>query len=235
MSSITISSHSIHVFFLVKILREQLSPFDIQLRSVERQLDFSDAGKAVSRFIANRNRRLFSMTSENALVTLLSEGVSTREKSIDSKRDLEDALRSACNDFIEHASASIAGPLLTFVEQCKNATSSGGDSLSLLKSQSFMTGEYTMAVLTRALDRLEPEVGEINTQMSLYMDSLATRSILLKPVIRKITRLLDECRSFIEEGAVIDDTDRWNEQSKGEVLKAIDTFEKMVKSTSPRI
>jgi hypothetical protein len=37
--------------FLVKqffILREQLSPFDMGLRSVERQLDFSDAGKAVN-------------------------------------------------------------------------------------------------------------------------------------------------------------------------------------------
>jgi len=43
--------------FLVKhllIFREQLSPFDIELRSVERQLDFSDAGKAVARFLANR-------------------------------------------------------------------------------------------------------------------------------------------------------------------------------------
>ena len=107
-------------FYSPQILREQLSPFDIQLRSVERQLDFSNTGKAVSRFLANRNRRLFSMTTENALVTLLREGVHTREASIDSKRDLEDALRSACNDFIEHTAVSLAGPVITFVEQCKS-------------------------------------------------------------------------------------------------------------------
>jgi hypothetical protein len=224
--------------FLVKnllILREQLSPFDMQLRSVERQLDFSDAGKAVSRFIANRNRRLFSMTSENALVTLLSEGMSTREKSIDSKRDLEDALRSACNDFIEHTSVSLAGPVVTFVEQCKSASSAGSGGLASLSEQSFMAGEYVLAVMTRALDRLEPELGEINTQMSLYMDSAATRSILLKPVIRKITRLLEECRAMIDEGAVIDDSERWTEQSKNEVMKVIDKFEKLMKSASPRV
>ena len=42
------------IFYLLfhQILREQLSPFDIQLRSVERQLDFSEAGKAVTRFLA---------------------------------------------------------------------------------------------------------------------------------------------------------------------------------------
>jgi hypothetical protein len=224
------------VFAHVQILREQLSPFDIQLRSVERQLDFSDAGKAVSRFIANRNRRLFSITSDNALVTLLSEGVSTREKSIDSKRDLEDALRSACNDFIEHTSVSLAGPVLTFVEQCKSVSSSGGTtSTESLPTQSFMTGEYALAVMNRALDRLEPGLGEINSQMSLYMESVATRSILLKPVIRKITRLLDECRTFIEAGAVIDDDERWTENSKAEVLKAMEKFERMIKSASPRV
>jgi len=221
--------------FLVKnllILREQLSPFDMQLRSVERQLDFSDAGKAVSRFIANRNRRLFSMTSENALITLLSEGVSTRVKSIDSKRDLEDSLRSACNDFIENTSISLAGPVLTFVEKCKGVSSANGGESSALSSQSFMNAEYVLTVMTRALDRLEPELGEINTQMSLYMESAATRSILLKPVVRKIARLLDEGRAFINEGAVIDDDGRWTKESKKEVLKVMDTFEKKVKSKS---
>ena len=211
----------------------------MQLRSVERQLDFSDAGKAVSRFIANRNRRLFSMTSENALVTLLSEGVSTREKSIDSKRDLEDSLRSACNDFIEHTSVSLAGPIVTFVEQCKGVSSvatsgDGASSSQPLKSQSFMTGEYVSTVMTRALDRLEPEIGEVNSQMSLYMESAATRSILLKPVVRKIARLLDESRAFIDQGAVVDGTERWTEQQKIEVKKAIDNFEKMTKSTALR-
>lgn len=214
--------------FLVKhllILREQLSPFDIQLRSVERQLDFSDAGKAVSKFLATRNRHLFSMSTENALVTLLREGVHTKEASVDSKRDLEDALRSACNDFIEHTAVSLAGSIITFVEQCKSVHATK-ESLS---SQSFMTGDYVKAVVSRTLDRLEPQLGEVKTQMELYMDSAATQSILFRPVIRKILRVLDETKRFVEECAV-DDNDSWAEGDKDHVLKTIHDIELLLKS-----
>ena len=47
---------------------------------------------------------------QNALITLLREGLLVQESSVDSKRDLEDCLRSACNDFIEHTSSSLLGP-----------------------------------------------------------------------------------------------------------------------------
>jgi hypothetical protein len=209
----------------LQILREQLSPFDIQLRSVERQLDFSDAGKAVSKFLATRNRHLFSMSTENALITLLREGVHTKEASVDSKRDLEDALRSACNDFIEHTAVSLAGSIITFVEQCKSVHATNES----LKSQSFMNGEYVKAVVSRTLDRLEPQLGEVRTQMELYMDSAATQSILFRPVIRKILRVLDETKRFVEECA-LDNDDSWAEGDKDHVLKTIHDIELLLKS-----
>jgi hypothetical protein len=48
------------------------------------------------------------MSTENALVTLLREGVSINEESVDSKHDLEDTLRKACNDFIDNTCKSLA-------------------------------------------------------------------------------------------------------------------------------
>jgi hypothetical protein len=39
--------------------------------------------------------------------------MSTTEKSIDSKRDLGDALQLTCNDFIEHTSLNLAGLVVT--------------------------------------------------------------------------------------------------------------------------
>jgi hypothetical protein len=165
------------------------------------------------------------MSTENALVTLLREGVHTKEASVDSKRDLEDALRSACNDFIEHTAVSLAGSIITFVEQCKSVHATK-ESLS---SQSFMTGDYVKAVVSRTLDRLEPQLGEVKTQMELYMDSAATQSILLRPVIRKIVRVLDETKRFVEECAV-DENDSWAEGDKDRVLKTIHDIELILKS-----
>jgi len=230
------ASGQIHAdLFLVKhllILREQLSPFDIQLRSVERQLDFSEAGKAVSRFLANRNRRLFSMSTENALITLLREGVSVQESSVDSKRDLEDCLRSACNDFIEHTSSSLLGPIAIFVDQCKNAVGSGSGSTDVLIKAPFMNAVLVKGVFSKALENLEGALENVSKQMHLYLENTATQSILMKPVVRKMTRSLEEARRFV--GEVPDGANNWEEGAKEEVLKLSEAFETKVKSTTSK-
>jgi len=213
--------------FLVKhllILREQLSPFDIQLRSVERQLDFSEAGKAVSRFLANRNRHLFAMSAENALVTLLREGISVRDSSVDSKRDLDDALRSACNDFIEHTSTAVAGPLLLFVEQCKSASQSTDIGLS---AQPFMRSDAVLFVVEGTKEKLGMQLLDITNNMGLYLENPATQSILLKPVVRKITRALDEAKRFVSD--VVDDNNGWDAEIRVAVLGKMQEIETSVK------
>lgn len=211
----------------IKILREQLSPFDIQLRSVERQLDFSEAGKAVTRFLANRNRRLFSMSTENALITLLREGVSVQESSVDSKRDLEDCLRSACNDFIEHTSSSLLGPIAVFVDQCKNAVGSTTGSADALVKTSFMNGVLVKGVFSSALENIDGELDNVSKQMNLYLENTATQGILLKPVVRKMTRSLEEAKRFI--GEMPDGENGWDAELRTEVMKSVEEYESKVK------
>jgi small nuclear ribonucleoprotein (snRNP)-like protein len=224
-------SGQIHAdLFLVKhllILREQLSPFDIQLRSVERQLDFSEAGKAVSRFLANRNRRLFSMSTENALITLLREGVSVQESSVDSKRDLEDCLRSACNDFIEHTSTSLLGPISSLVDKCKNAIGSGTGSTDALSKAPFMNGAVVKGVFSTSTSAFDGELENVSKQMNLYLENTATQNILLKPVVRKMTRALEDAKRFI--GDVPDDENGWDAELRSEVVQMIENFEAKVK------
>jgi conserved oligomeric Golgi complex subunit 3 len=188
-------------------------------------LDFSDAGKAVSRFLANRNRQLFSMSTENALVTLLREGVSVQEESVDSKRDLEDALRSACNDFIEHTCKSIAGGILELVDQCQKFSPA-----DKLNEQKFLQADKVKAMLVQVSERLEVQVGEVSSQMQLYLDNPATQSILLKPISRKITKALEECRKYISQTK--DGVNGWDETNRGEMFMLVDDIDKGVKKST---
>ena len=193
-----------------------MSPFDIELRSVERQLDFSDAGKAVARFLANRNRRLFSMSTENALVTLLREGVSVQESSVDSKRDLEDALRSACNDFIEHTCKRVAGDLMTFVSETKE------------KGTPLANSDAINAVLTKTSNSLDEVLSDVLSQMGLYLDNPATQSILLKPVSRKIVRAIEDAKKAVQNAS----EEGFNVESKTQTLAVLDGMEQKVKASS---
>lgn len=214
--------------FLVKhllTLREQLSPFDIDLRSVERQLDFSDAGKAVSRFLANRNRRLFSMSTENALVSLLREGVSINEESVDSKRDLEEALRNACNDFIDHTSKSLASDVLDIAEKLPATKKE-----ALVKAE-FMQANTLKDILTKTSERMEVKAGEMTSQMKLYLDNPATQSILLKPISKKVSKGLDEVRKAVASKVVIGENG-WDESIQGEVMILIGEVEKKLKTAA---
>ena len=204
-------------------MREQLSPFDIELRSVERQLDFTDAGKAVSRFLANRNRRLFSMSTDNALLTLLREGVSVQESSVDSKRDLEDALRSACNDFIEHTSQSLAHDIFKLDELCK------ADGAAMIEKD-YMNGVNVKNLFEKTFQSFEVLLNDVSFQMGLYLDNSVTQAILLKPVSRKIIRSIEEARKNIEKAT--DGENGWETDVRIKVLDMMDKIEAIIKKST---
>jgi hypothetical protein len=205
-------------------LREQLSPFDIDLRSVERQLDFSDAGKAVSRFLANRNRRLFSMSTENALVALLREGVSVNEESVDSKRDLEEALRNACNEFIDHTCTSIAAGVIELAKKLGDSPADG------LNKAPFFNSGMVKQILLQTSEILEVKAGEATGQMSLYLDNPATQSILLKPISKKISKGLEEIRKATCE--TTEGGNGWDDSTRSEILLIIDALEKTLRKAA---
>ena len=177
-------------------------------------MDFSEAGKAVARFLANRNRRLFSMSTENALITLLREGVTVQESSVDSKRDLEDALRTACNDFIEHTCKSVADDLMKFAASAKEKPAN-------------VTPKAVEKVLTNTMEGLDESLGNIREQMSLYLENQATQSILLKPVSKKITRAIEDTKKEIQSA-----TDGWDEESKSEATSKLESIEQKIKNSS---
>lgn len=211
--------------FLVKhllILREQLSPFDIELRSVERQLDFSDAGKAVARFLANRNRRLFSMSStENALITLLREGVSVQESSVDSKRDLENALKAACNDYMDHCAHAMAGALLGLADQCRAAEAGS------LAQHALLNADHFLASLDSARAELDASVDAAVDQLRLYLENPGTQGILLKPVSRKVVRAAEDLTRML--GTIADGQLDWDPDKRSKAMECLTNIEAAAK------
>lgn len=146
-----------------------------------------------------------------------------QESAVDSKRDLEDALRSACNDFIEHTSQSIARDIFNLDQQCKAA----GEAMT---EQAFMNGETVKSMFVVTLQALETQLTDVLNQMSLYLDNAATQSILLKPVSRKIVRAIEEARKNMEK--VKDGQNGWDTAIRIDVLGLMDTMESAVKKAA---
>jgi len=191
--------------FLVRhllILREQLSPFDIQLKPVERYLDFSKAGKAVSHFLSNNSRSCFSMSTENALLNLFREGVSIKDSTVDYRR-LENILRLACSNFFERATVCILGPIIKFVDKWKEIEDSEISSNLLLSksttfcSQTFLEAKTISFNFARALERFNPEFNKIAFYIRIYIDNATTRRIIFKPIFIKVIEALEKTRRFI--------------------------------------
>ena len=64
------------------------------------------------------------------------------------------------------------------------------------------------------------------------MENTATQSILLKPVVRKMTRALEESKRFI--GDVPDGENGWDAELRADVLKLMESFESKVKASTSK-
>ncbi|GMI44097.1 hypothetical protein TrCOL_g9310 [Triparma columacea] len=97
-------------FFIKNVLtlREQLAPFEADMRSTERGLTFSGTGPAVRRFVANRSN-LFSLTG-NAVLSLGMDVIpKVTESEVDKKEELDEVLRRVCNQLVEHVGNEVLG------------------------------------------------------------------------------------------------------------------------------
>jgi hypothetical protein len=164
------------------------------------------------------------MSTENALVTLLREGVSINEESVDSKRDLEEALRRACNDFIDHSCVCLAGGVMDLGPRLN------GTSPESLSNASFFNAVKVKEVLSRTSESFEANSGEITSQMNLYLDNPATQSILLKPISKKISKALEEIRKAA--CGCPDGENDWDGPVRSEILLVLDDLEKATKKAA---
>jgi hypothetical protein len=163
------------------------------------------------------------MSTENALVSLLREGVSVNEESVDSKRDLEEALRTACNDFIDHTCKTLAGGIMDMIDKLKSSTPEN------IQKEKILNGDKVKDTLKGISSKIEESAAEVTKQMGLYLDNAATQSILLKPISRKITKGLEEIQKAIIE--IPAGVNGWDDSVRGDVLLLMDEVGKKVKQS----
>ena len=119
--------------FLIKhllILREQMTPFQVQLAVTEHSLDFTKLKTAALNLLSPSaavtspgDKQLLQQphqpASQNAVIKYLIEGAipEVKEHCIDSRRELDQRLKRACEKFIAHSVDDMVGPLKSLTEK----------------------------------------------------------------------------------------------------------------------
>jgi len=119
----------------------------------------------------------------------------------------------------------VAKELQTTVEAYKAADSEG-----TLASDKACSGDAVVAMLQKMSDTLEVSMGEVTSQMGLYLGNPATQSILLKPVSRKITRALEDIRKLM--GKLEDGTNGWDSEKRKQVTEMTHLLEQTIKAAT---
>lgn len=103
--------------------REQISPFDVEMSYTEHELDFLELRALLGSVMRGR-------VSARALASR----PTIRERVVDSKRDLDQSVRSACEAFILKTTRTLLDPLMSFVAKCNALPSDKEESDRRLKS-----------------------------------------------------------------------------------------------------
>ncbi|XP_046853016.1 conserved oligomeric Golgi complex subunit 3-like [Xenia sp. Carnegie-2017] len=175
--------------FLIKhllILREQIAPFNVDFTVRELSLDFSNM-RTAAYGLWSKSSSLFSLNSNNALLEFLLEGAPKLiENYVDSKKEVDNELKTVCEQFIDSISSSLVSPLKDFLSKTdaiqKLAEEDGKDVKNLLKHQHFAKPENVRRLVSESYMLLKSKIPSTLQIMSLYLANKDTEYILFKPV-----------------------------------------------------
>lgn len=188
--------------------REQITPFDVEMTYTEHELDFSEL----------RNL-LGSVMRGHLSVRSLTTPPAIREKTMNSKQDLDLSARRACESFILKTTRSILGPILSFLAKC-NAIPAGSTAaqkrplvagevpvtpppataFETLKANkgSFAHPERLRSMWEMLEDQVVSSLPDVVSMMKIYILRPASRAVLLRPVRANIAEAVTELLSAMQ-------------------------------------
>ncbi|XP_024904766.1 conserved oligomeric Golgi complex subunit 3 [Pteropus alecto] len=192
--------------FLIKhllILREQIAPFHTEFTIKEISLDLKKTRDAAFKILNPMTvPRFFRLNSNNALIEFLLEGTpEIREHYLDSKKDVDHHLKSACEQFIQQQTVQFVEPLEQFmakVSALRTMASQGGPRYTLSQqpwAQPAKVGDLVASVYKTIKTKLPLTL----RSMSLYLSNKDTEFILFKPVRNNIQQVFQKFHVLLKE------------------------------------
>lgn len=188
------------------MIREQISPFDVDMSYTEHELDFFELRSLLGSVI----RGQLSVRS-------LATPPSVREKVINSKQELDYRVRASCEIFILRVTRALLDPVLAFLAKCNAMPSStpgrslqpgeipstpppSASAFDQLKSTpgSFAHPEKLAQIWKSMEAGVQNSLPEIVSRMKIYITKPASRAVLLRPVRANVAEAATELLSALQ-------------------------------------
>lgn len=162
------------------ILREQIAPFQVDFTIKEFALDFSNVKVAAMELINNRNK-LFTFSSNNALLEFLLEGTPrVKEYLIDSRKEIDKHLKSSCESFISYVTMMLVGNVIKWLQ--KSEVLLKNQNAPTFEEHEFLKPQVLAGILSAAQRNIKSKIPEIQRSMQLYLANRETEFILFRPI-----------------------------------------------------
>uniref|UniRef100_A0A8C6W532 Conserved oligomeric Golgi complex subunit 3 n=1 Tax=Nannospalax galili TaxID=1026970 RepID=A0A8C6W532_NANGA len=192
--------------FLIKhllILREQIAPFHTEFTIKEISLDLKKTRDAAFKILNPMTvPRFFRLNSNNALIEFLLEGTpEIREHYLDSKKDVDRHLKSACEQFIQQQTKLFVDQLeefMTKVSALKTMATQGGPKYTL-SQQPWAQPVKVNDLVATAYKTIKAKLPLTLRSMSLYLSNKDTEFILFKPVRNNIQQVFQKFHALLKE------------------------------------
>ncbi|KAF2975212.1 hypothetical protein EK904_003220 [Melospiza melodia maxima] len=209
--------------FLIKhllILREQIAPFHTDFTIKEISLDLKKTRDAAFKILNPKAvSRFFRLNSNNALIQFLLEVMwslivlrkigsfkcvgtpEIREHYIDSKKDVDRHLKSACEQFIQQQTKQFIDQLEEFMTKAaalKTMATQGGPNYSL-SQQPWAQPAKINDLVSSTYKTIKTKLPSTLRSMSLYLSNKDTELILFKPVRNNIQQMFQKLHALLKE------------------------------------